>query len=114
MFPLFITKLPVLRHLLELKQVWSAARNSMERRWKRKQRAEVTESLRPDEEATQQEKRRERRPPLLALTFVRKATGADSSIGVEELCNRIYGGVLMNDNKLVIQLYEWFVLSGKI
>ncbi|XP_030474068.1 uncharacterized protein PHLOEM PROTEIN 2-LIKE A4-like [Syzygium oleosum] len=72
----------------------------MERRWKRKQRAEVTDSLRPDEEATQQEKRRERRPPLLALTFVRKATGADSSISVEELCNRIYGGVLMNDNKL--------------
>ncbi|XP_030538922.1 uncharacterized protein PHLOEM PROTEIN 2-LIKE A4-like isoform X1 [Rhodamnia argentea] len=56
--------------------------------------------MEPDEENTQVEKTRERRPPLLALTFVRKATNADSSTSVKKLCDRIYGGVLMNDNKL--------------
>ncbi|KAK3416522.1 hypothetical protein EUGRSUZ_H02288 [Eucalyptus grandis] len=40
-----------------------------------------------------------RKPPLLAVTLVRRATNADSSIGVEELCNRIYRGVLMKDKK---------------
>lgn len=72
----------------------------MERKGKRQRGAEDTDLVRPDEEAIQQERRRERMPPLLALTIVRKATKADSSISVEELCNRIYGGVLMNDNKL--------------
>ncbi|XP_048129196.1 uncharacterized protein PHLOEM PROTEIN 2-LIKE A4-like isoform X2 [Rhodamnia argentea] len=57
--------------------------------------------MEPDEENTQVEKTRQRRPPLLALTFVRKATNADSSTSVEELCDRIYGGVLMNDKKLL-------------
>ncbi|XP_030517467.2 uncharacterized protein PHLOEM PROTEIN 2-LIKE A4-like [Rhodamnia argentea] len=61
---------------------------------------EVTASMRPDDEAPQEEKRRERRPPLLAVSLVRKATNVDSSISVEEMCNRIYRGVLMNDNKL--------------
>lgn len=66
---------------------------------------EITDSMTPDEENTQAEKRRQRRPPLLALKFVREATNADSSTSVEELCDRIYGGVLMSDNKRVIQLY---------
>lgn len=56
--------------------------------------------MRPDAEATKEERRRERRPPLLAVTFVRKAANSDSPIGIEELCNRIYGGVFMNPNKL--------------
>jgi len=91
--------------------VKSAARNSMGRTWKRKQRAEDIQegkevSMRPDAEATKEERRRERRPSLLAVTFVRKAANSDSPIGIEELCNRIYGGVFMNPNKLVIQLSE--------
>ncbi|XP_039155753.1 lectin-like [Eucalyptus grandis] len=77
----------------------------MGRTWKRKQRAEDIQegkevSMRPDAEATKEERRRERRPPLLAVTFVRKAANSDSPIGIEELCNRIYGGVFMNPNKL--------------
>lgn len=40
-----------------------------------------------------------RRPPLLAVTLVRRVTSADSSIGVEELCNRVYGGVIIKDKK---------------
>ncbi|XP_039155745.1 uncharacterized protein PHLOEM PROTEIN 2-LIKE A4-like [Eucalyptus grandis] len=40
-----------------------------------------------------------RRPPLLAVTLVRRVTNADSSIGVEELCNRVYGGVIIKDKK---------------
>ncbi|XP_039155755.1 uncharacterized protein PHLOEM PROTEIN 2-LIKE A4-like [Eucalyptus grandis] len=56
--------------------------------------------MRPDAEATQEERRRERRPPLLAVTFVRKVASLDYTIGIEELCNRIYGGVFMNPNKL--------------
>ncbi|XP_056164739.1 uncharacterized protein PHLOEM PROTEIN 2-LIKE A4-like [Syzygium oleosum] len=78
----------------------------MERKWKRKQREEVPASVRPDGEATQEEKRRERRPPLLALTFVRKATNVDSSTSIEELCNRIYGGVFMNSNKLKFRVNQ--------
>ncbi|KAL3726172.1 hypothetical protein ACJRO7_031116 [Eucalyptus globulus] len=77
----------------------------MKRTWKRKQRAEDIQegkevSMRPDAEATQEERRGERRPPLLVVSFVRKAANSDSLIGIEELCNRIYGGVFMNPNKL--------------
>lgn len=71
----------------------------MAKKWKRKRREEGSAPVRPDQEAKQEEKRRERRPPLLAVTLARRATNADSSIGVEELCNRIYGGVLMKDKK---------------
>ncbi|KAL3726178.1 hypothetical protein ACJRO7_031122 [Eucalyptus globulus] len=66
---------------------------------RRERREEGSAPVRPDQEAKQEEKRRERRPPLLAATLARRATNADSSIGVEELCNRIYGGVLMKDNE---------------
>ncbi|KAL3726197.1 hypothetical protein ACJRO7_031140 [Eucalyptus globulus] len=42
------------------------------------------------------EKRNFQRPPLLAMTLVRKVMDV-SSISVEELCRRIYAGVLLND-----------------
>ncbi|KAF8017328.1 hypothetical protein BT93_H2498 [Corymbia citriodora subsp. variegata] len=48
-----------------------------------------------------------RRPPFLAVTLVRSATNADSSIGVEELCNRIYKGVLLKDKKQKYKQKFW-------
>ncbi|XP_039155747.1 uncharacterized protein PHLOEM PROTEIN 2-LIKE A4-like [Eucalyptus grandis] len=55
--------------------------------------------MEPAEEAPQDEEKRKRRPPLLAITLVRKVMDV-SSISVEELSRRIHAGVLMNDNKL--------------
>ncbi|KAF8017277.1 hypothetical protein BT93_H2465 [Corymbia citriodora subsp. variegata] len=60
----------------------SAARSSMEKT--------ISAPVRPPEA---------RRPPLPALALVRRATDAASSIGVEQLCDRIYNGVLLKDKR---------------